>query len=73
MINLTTLERLKEIRHQTSADLSPVLLMSYIEAMASHKLSPGDESQNTEEHINETITVIYVPFHTQARSEKHTC
>uniref|UniRef100_A0A672RAZ8 Adhesion G protein-coupled receptor L4 n=1 Tax=Sinocyclocheilus grahami TaxID=75366 RepID=A0A672RAZ8_SINGR len=51
MINLSTSERLKEIRHQTSADLSPVLLMSYIEAMA----SPGDESQHPEEHINETI------------------
>uniref|UniRef100_A0A8C1RKT8 Adhesion G protein-coupled receptor L4 n=1 Tax=Cyprinus carpio TaxID=7962 RepID=A0A8C1RKT8_CYPCA len=34
MINLSTPEHLKEIRHQTSADLSPVLLMSYIEAMA---------------------------------------
>lgn len=66
MINLSTPERLKEIRHQTSADLSPVLLMSYIEAMASHKLSPGDETQHPEEHINETITVIYVPFHIQA-------
>uniref|UniRef100_A0A9J8AFV2 Adhesion G protein-coupled receptor L4 n=1 Tax=Cyprinus carpio carpio TaxID=630221 RepID=A0A9J8AFV2_CYPCA len=41
MINLSTPEHLKEIRHQTSADLSPVLLMSYIEAMT--------------EHINETI------------------
>lgn len=65
MINLSTPERLKEIRHQTSAELSPVLLISYIEAMASHKLGAGDESKYPEEHINETITVNYVPFHTQ--------
>ncbi|KAL0181641.1 hypothetical protein M9458_024047, partial [Cirrhinus mrigala] len=51
MINLSTPERLKEIRHQTSADLSPVLLISYIEAMASHKISPRDESENPKEHI----------------------
>ncbi|XP_016137598.1 adhesion G protein-coupled receptor L4 isoform X2 [Sinocyclocheilus grahami] len=56
MINLSTPERLKEIRFQTSAELSPVLLMSYIEAMASHKLSPADESEHPKEHINETIT-----------------
>ncbi|KAK7119724.1 hypothetical protein R3I94_021524 [Phoxinus phoxinus] len=56
MINLSTPERLKEIRHQTSAELSPVLLISYIEAMASHKLGTGDESEHPEEHINETIT-----------------
>ncbi|XP_026098210.1 adhesion G protein-coupled receptor L4-like [Carassius auratus] len=56
MINLSTPERLKEIRHQTSADLSPVLLISYIKAMASHEPSSGDESQHPEEHINETIT-----------------
>ncbi|XP_073682310.1 adhesion G protein-coupled receptor L4 [Garra rufa] len=56
MINLSTPERLREIRHQTSADLSPVLLMSYIEAMASHKISPGDESEHPEERINDTIT-----------------
>ncbi|XP_026076645.1 adhesion G protein-coupled receptor L4 [Carassius auratus] len=56
MINMSTPERLKEIRHQTSADLSPVLLMSYIKAMASHKRSPADESEHPKEHINETIT-----------------
>lgn len=65
MINLSTPERLKEIRHQTSAELSPVLLISYIEAMASHKLGAGDESEHPEEYINETITVNYMPFHTQ--------
>lgn len=56
MINLSTPERLKEIRHQTSAELYPVLLISYIEAMASHKLGTGDKSEHPEEHINETIT-----------------
>ncbi|XP_039509549.1 adhesion G protein-coupled receptor L4 [Pimephales promelas] len=56
MINLSTPERLKEIRHQTSAELSPVLLISYIEAMASHKPGNGDEPEYPEEEINETIT-----------------
>lgn len=65
MINLSTPERLKEIRHQTSAELSPILLISYIEAMASHKLGTGDKSEHPEEHINETIMVICVPFHIQ--------
>jgi len=65
MINLSTPERLKEIRHQTSAELSPVLLISYIEAMASHKPGNGDEPEYPEEEINETITVIYILFHIQ--------
>ncbi|XP_051957744.1 adhesion G protein-coupled receptor L4-like isoform X2 [Xyrauchen texanus] len=55
MINLSTPERLREIRHQTSAHLSPVLLISYIEAMTSPKLSSIDELEHPEEHINETI------------------
>uniref|UniRef100_A0A673HA36 Adhesion G protein-coupled receptor L4-like n=1 Tax=Sinocyclocheilus rhinocerous TaxID=307959 RepID=A0A673HA36_9TELE len=67
MINLSTSERLKEIRHQTSADLSPVLLMSYIETMA----SPGDEAQHPEEHINETITnLVYSVNNLVEKDEK---
>ncbi|TRY57420.1 hypothetical protein DNTS_031417 [Danionella cerebrum] len=56
MINLSTPERMKEIRHQTSAELSPVLLMSYIEAMASRKPNPEHESEHPEENVNETLT-----------------
>ncbi|XP_067288424.1 adhesion G protein-coupled receptor L4 [Pseudorasbora parva] len=58
MINLSTPERLKEIRHQTSAELSPLLLISYIEAIASHK-GAEDEAEHPEEHINETITNLF--------------
>ncbi|XP_055040398.2 adhesion G protein-coupled receptor L4 [Misgurnus anguillicaudatus] len=56
MINLSTPKRLKEIRLQTSADLSPVLLISYIEAMARSVLKPRDEREHPEENINQTIT-----------------
>ncbi|XP_073771795.1 adhesion G protein-coupled receptor L4 isoform X1 [Danio rerio] len=56
MTNLSISERLKEIRYQTSAALSPVLLISYIEAMVSSKLNFGDVSKDSKEHVNETIT-----------------
>lgn len=62
MINLSTQERLKEIRLQTSADLSPVLLISYIEAMASTVLNAGDGGEHPEENINQTITVTHPAF-----------
>ncbi|KAA0707985.1 Adhesion G protein-coupled receptor L4 [Triplophysa tibetana] len=71
MINLSTPERLKEIRFQTSADLSPVLLISYIEAMASTALSAVDGRDHPEENINQTITdLIFTVNNFVERDEK---